>query len=252
MKILIYCDLHNEFGILELEQTDYDAVVLAGDTDVGIRGAKWALEVFKDIPIIYICGNHEYYSKKIYKVHRQLRELSNDSNFFFLENEELILGNVKFLGCTLWTDFSICGNEKMGLAMFEAQRLMTDFNSIRLGPENRYRKLKPADTVCFHNDSVRFLKERLEKPFAGPTIIVTHHLPSSKSISEEFKSDILNGAFCSDLEWMIKEYTPEFWIHGHTHTEFDYMIDRTRIICNPRGYFPNIVKGFQENLVIEI
>jgi predicted phosphodiesterase len=26
------------------------------------------------------------------------------------------------------------------------------------------------------------------------------------------------------------------WIHGHTHDPFDYEINGTRVICNPRGY----------------
>ena len=26
------------------------------------------------------------------------------------------------------------------------------------------------------------------------------------------------------------------WIHGHTHTSFDYRVGGCRVICNPRGY----------------
>ena len=26
------------------------------------------------------------------------------------------------------------------------------------------------------------------------------------------------------------------WFHGHTHDTYDYMIDQTRILCNPKGY----------------
>lgn len=252
MKILILSDLHNEFGTLEVGQTNCDAVVLAGDTDTGSRGAKWALETFKEIPIIYICGNHEYYGSKMYKIQQQLKELSEGTNLFYLENEELILNNIRFLGCTLWTDFRLYGEEKRELVMLEAQNQVTDYKRIRLGPKESYRKLKPLNTISFHNQSIRFLEEKLQKTFSGPTVIVTHHSPSSRSISGLLKDDLINASYCSNLEWMIEKYEPELWIHGHIHQKSDHMINKTHIVCNPRGYFPNTVQGFQQELVLEI
>ena len=252
MKILILCDLHNEFGKIELEQTNCDAVVLAGDTDIGIRGAEWAKNAFRSIPIIYISGNHEYYGKKFFKINRQLTDISENSNFYFLERDELTLDNVRFLGCTLWTDFRLYGEEKIELATYEAQSQITDYKRIRLGPNQGYRKLKPIDTIHFHNQSVQFLQEKLGEPFGGITIVVTHHSPTPKSISEHFEDDILNASFCSNLEWMIIKYKPNLWIHGHIHDKFDYWIGDTRIICNPRGYVPDVVEGFQEDLILEV
>jgi len=29
---------------------------------------------------------------------------------------------------------------------------------------------------------------------------------------------------------------PVLWIHGHTHTSFDYRVGNCRVLCNPRGY----------------
>jgi hypothetical protein len=26
------------------------------------------------------------------------------------------------------------------------------------------------------------------------------------------------------------------WVHGHTHDSFDYVVNGTRVVCNPRGY----------------
>jgi hypothetical protein len=28
----------------------------------------------------------------------------------------------------------------------------------------------------------------------------------------------------------------KLWTHGHTHDPFDYMVGKTRVVCNPRGY----------------
>ena len=48
---------------------------------------------------------------------------------------------------------------------------------------------------------------------------------------------IMNGGYSSDLDEFIEDH-PEIrlWTHGHTHHEFDYMIGKTRVVCNPRGY----------------
>jgi len=251
MKLLVLSDLHNEFETFQPAQSDCDVVVLAGDTDTGIHGARWALETFRHIPIIYICGNHEYYGSKIARVPRQLRELAGNANLLFLENDEWILDNVRFLGCTLWTDFCLYGRDKADAAMEEARMTMTDYRRIRLGPELGHRKLRPADTLLFHAQSVQFLQAKLEQKFPGRTVIVTHHSPTARSISEN-DTDLLNAAYCSDLEWMIEKYKPDVWIHGHIHQKTDCMIETTRIIANPRGYHPNIVDGFQENLILEI
>ena len=35
------------------------------------------------------------------------------------------------------------------------------------------------------------------------------------------------------------------WIHGHTHTSFDYRIQGTRVVCNPRGYPLRRQGGFE-------
>src|SRR5439155_709852 len=41
------------------------------------------------------------------------------------------------------------------------------------------------------------------------------------------------------------------WIHGHTHTFFDYRAGGARVICNPRGY-PGEATGFRPDLIVEI
>jgi predicted phosphodiesterase len=253
MKIHILSDLHNEFGQIKLTPIECDAVILAGDADVGIRGAQWAMETFKGCPIIYITGNHEYYGKKLPKINRQLTELSRVPHFHFLDRDELLIDNVRFLGCTLWTDFNLFGLERKQFAVYEAGQQMTDYRRIRLGEAQGYRKLRPADTIYIHHSSVRFLEEKLKEPFSGATVVITHHAPSPKSMMPEFQNDLISASYCNDLEWMIDKYQPELWIHGHIHRCFDYKIGKTRVLCNPRGYAPNeITEGFQVDLVVNV
>jgi predicted phosphodiesterase len=43
----------------------------------------------------------------------------------------------------------------------------------------------------------------------------------------------------------------KYWVHGHTHTPFDYMIEGCRVICNPCGY-PGQDTGFNDQLYLRI
>jgi hypothetical protein len=35
------------------------------------------------------------------------------------------------------------------------------------------------------------------------------------------------------------------WVHGHTHSSFDYLLNGTRVVCNPRGYPLRRQGGFE-------
>lgn len=109
---------------------------------------------------------------------------------------------------------------------------------IRIERGYQLRTLLAADTARLHRASVSFLRDELSRPFDGPTVVITHHAPSPRSITPALRKDPLNPAFVSDLDAMIRTYQPPLWIHGHIHNSFDYRIGQTRIVCNPRGYFP--------------
>ena len=85
------------------------------------------------------------------------------------------------------------------------------------------------------------------------TIIVTHHAPSFQSVHEKYKHDsLLNGGYASNHEELILDNEHiSHWIHGHTHCSFDYMIGKTRILCNPHGYPGENTRDFNKDLVIE-
>jgi len=98
-----------------------------------------------------------------------------------------------------------------------------------------------------------WLAAALDEPFAGETVVVTHHAPSSRSVHPRFARDLLSPAFASRLEPLMGGNRAALWVHGHTHDAFDYEIDGTRIICNPRGYLPHDPSpGFRPDLVVEI
>ncbi len=232
MKILIYSDLHLEFADYCAPAADYDVVILAGDIHLGADGVHWARREFPDVPVIYICGNHEYYRGEIESVHQQLREAAAGSQVRFCENETVRIDDIRFICATLWTDFAVQGNKEIN--MIQAGGMMNDYRLIRFGGS----VLQPYDTECFHQASRQFLASELSAGAEGvsKTVVVTHHAPSARSLVGKRVGDALCNAYASSLDWMMHEFAPDLWIHGHTHESVDYRIGETRVISNPRGY----------------
>ena len=40
----------------------------------------------------------------------------------------------------------------------------------------------------------------------------------------------------SYLTELIERYQPTLWVHGHVHNSSDYLVGKTRVLCNPHGY----------------
>jgi len=257
MKLLVYSDLHNEFAVFEgpkIDLGDVDGVVLCGDTDLGTKGAAWALRTFKKIPVLYVAGNHEYYGSNIRLVNEALEEFDrNNQGFYFLKNREVILNGVRFLGCTLWTDFMLYGIERHHEAKRCAKKRMADFEVINIETDDGFRRLHPDDTIRFHKESIQFLTERLSMPYKGKTVVLSHHAPARSLIPEKHLNSILNPAFVNSLEKLILRYEPDLWIYGHTHENGEYVLGDTRLVSNQRGYFPmELADGFREYMVVEV
>lgn len=247
MKLHILSDLHIEYADFDAPQTDADVTILAGDIGVGLRGLDWAESRFSEMPVIYVPGNHEYYDHDVSLID-QLKERA-PGNVHVLNDEQLVLADVRFLCSTLWTDFDLFGEADKYFCMQQAGQTMNDFFVIR----HDGRRFTPADSVALHEASRGWLKAMLEEPFSGKTVVVTHHLPSSRSVPARYATDLVTAAFASNLDSLMDGDRAVLWVHGHTHDSSDYEICGTRVICNPRGY-PNENKGsgFRPDLVVEI
>jgi len=248
MLLHVISDLHIEFASFEPPKTDADIVILAGDVGCGFQGLEWAMHYFPDKPVLYILGNHEYYGHRIPGLIGDLRSRSIGTNVFVMESGEASIDGVRFLGCTLWTDFNLFGNA--GSAIGEALRGMSDYELIR--HSNSGIKLHPIYTRDLFMDSKKWLEEKFNDSCVGKTIVITHHAPSGKSILGKYSRDILNAAFASGLDSLVAKSHADVWIHGHTHSVFDYELGSTRVLCNPRGYPKEDVGNFNPGLVVEI
>jgi len=248
MRLHILSDLHLEFAPFQRNNVDADMVVLAGDVHTGTNGIKWILQTFRNQPVIYVLGNHEFYGQKIQKLISNIKEIAQGTNVHVLENDRLELGDLLFLGATLWTDFRLVGDPVMSGAV--AQAGMNDFRRIRLMPT--YRRFLPKDARALHAQSLECLAQQMENTRGKKIIVVTHHAPSPKSIPLRFQGDPLNAAFASNLDGFIASCRAALWVHGHIHHHSDYVIGGTRVVANPRGYPTEPHTGFDPSLVIEV
>jgi predicted phosphodiesterase len=247
MKIHLLSDLHTEFAPFDPPETDADVVVLAGDIAKATKGIERAKGWFPDRPVLYVAGNHEYYGESIPRLNHKLTAAADAAGVHFMENREVVIGGVRFLGCTLWTDFELFGERQHSMAA--AQAMMNDFRLIRVDPD--YRRFRPMDAGATHRRSLNWLMERLDATFDGTTVIVTHHAPSLRSVNPEFDSHPATPAYASDLEWLL-DGRAALWLHGHTHMGLDYEIGGTRVIANQRGYPDAPAPGFDPARVIEV
>jgi Icc-related predicted phosphoesterase len=236
-RLRIFSDLHLEFVDWIPPPVAADAIVLAGDISVGLQGVQWARRQFPETPVVYVPGNHEFYGARLPDALEELRAEAQRLGVHFLDGDECILGGTRFLGTTLWTDYELYGSAPADLerAMADAAIEMNDFRMIQwTGGE----PLAPALVRDMHLTGVAWLAERLAEPFAGPTVVVTHHLPHRQCIHPKYEGTRFNPCFASDLDHLVRAPVA-LWVHGHTHESIDFLVNGTRVVCNPRGYLPH-------------
>ena len=268
MKLHVLSDLHNELyrwePVPNIEHTDADVIILAGDIDKGTTGIEWAIEesIRLNKPIIYLAGNHEYYGYEYTSTLQSMRHLANETSVHFLECNEWVFNETRFLGCTLWTDFAISGDAKT--AMQEAKSGINDYRRItyanqEINAENntdasnasQTRPLAPNNTLQIHRDSVKWLSDMLAKPFQGKTVVITHHGPSRLCQHPDYGISHVSASFYSDLENLLLK--ADIWVYGHTHACKDITLEKTRMVSNQRGYKDyESVADFNSQYVIKI
>jgi len=249
MKLYILSDIHLEFSTFEPFTTDADVVVLAGDIGKKSNGIIWAREKFPDKEIIYVPGNHEFYGAQREDTLALMRFAAEQCKVHLLDNDEVVINGVRFLGSTLWTDFLLFGESKKNEVMMDGQNCLNDFRLIHEGT----MLFTPLLSTQLHEQSLAWLTKELNTPFNGKTVVVTHHLPSALSVVERFKDSSLSACFASNLDHLFGKMN--IWIHGHTHDNLDYVANGTHVVCNPRGYVT--YRGaenfhFNPKLVVEI
>jgi predicted phosphohydrolase len=161
MKILYTSDLHLEFRrSLKYNVPDHDICIIAGDLSDS-NNFQFSLDFISHEfnEIIYVHGNHDFY-------HSSLKGFKNNIripyNISILENEFKEVKNQRFFGGTLW--FPKEDDPRL-------RKLIGDFSYI-----------KDINNIYYSNNK---FKEMLSNVNSND-IIISHHLPSYKSVADKF------------------------------------------------------------------
>jgi predicted phosphodiesterase len=270
MKVSVLSDLHLEHAPLT-GLPGGDVLVLAGDiwlyrdmrlnrsdAESQLRRQRYVefcrVEISKYTHALVIAGNHESYGD----LHEEMEEIlrrflyMHAPNAILLNNEIARINDVPFLGTTLWSGY--------GVGNVESERRIRDhikdfrFISTKLPSagiansdsvrDSAYRPFTPLDANRAHREAITWLEQQLPK--LQRCVVISHHAPSFQSaVGGRHSENQLDAAYCCELDPLILSHPQiEVWIHGHTHHEERYLIGGTKVIANPRGYFPHEPRSF--------
>lgn len=198
--------------------------------------------------VLVVSGNHSFYDANFFTGLREISALQQrlPSNVHYLENSYMIIEGVQFIGSCLWTNF----NKGDWHTKFISSSRMHDYYCIY---QDSYRPITPDHTIQRHEESRQYIQNTLDTSDI-PTVILTHHAPSEQSSHPVYRNMLANHAYFTNLEaFILKHPQIRYWIHGHMHTNSDYFIGDTRILCNPYGYYKEAENpGFAPELTFEI
>jgi hypothetical protein len=220
-------DVHLDYGDItpsefsKIVEPQAEILILAGDignpyTEIYEQFISYCSERFKCV--LYVAGNHEYYKHKhsIAETNTQIYTvLHKFSNVHFLNNKVLEYEGIAFVGTTLWSQIG----EEMGAAELY---YMHDFRTIS--------GFSPVVSNYLFKTNVSFISSALDK--YEDCIVITHHAPSMKCISDEYVGDELNCCFATDLEHLFEHPHMMGWIYGHTHHNYRDIGERVFLYGN--------------------
>ena len=259
MSLLVLADLHLDLWweadrdpLAALRPDDWaqiEAVIIAGDlTNKPKIRWKYAIRrIARHIAahrIAIIPGNHDYYDHALDGDDR-LAGIAAAEGAQLAQKRVLVFGGVRFLCCTLWTDFELHGQP--AAAQAKAAERMNDYRYIRLA-QGGYRKARPSDTAARHADQRRWLSDQLATPFAGDTVVVTHHCPHPDLIAPGMGD--LGAAYGSDLSALIDQHRPAAWLFGHTHHRAEARNGATGLRNVSLGYPGQCVLGQERDILL--
>ncbi|MES3001632.1 MAG: metallophosphoesterase [Pseudomonadota bacterium] len=269
MRIQLMSDLHLEVHphYRPTPAPCAQALVLAGDigsyqAGSQLEGNDFGLERFSPrhgwpVPVLYIPGNHEYDNLDFDEAHARLRETCDRLGITWLERETVVLGGVRFIGTTLWSDFDalVTEDDKQAPTKWMKKRekayRAANFYLRKTGGTRRGEPLLAPEWRELALECEAWLRDALATPFEGTTVAVTHFAPSLRSHDPRYGLTPGTAGFCNSLDELLP--LAQWWLHGHLHCAHDYLADGCHVLANPLGYARRgEQEGFREDLVVQV
>ena len=263
MKINLISDLHldiNDASILDYgfieNLSNIDVLLIAGDTSGSFYNEHNNLLLLEEYienngfntKVLAIGGNHSFYDYNEEHISKTkgikiLRERFKSFPVMYLENDFVEIDDIVFFGAIFYTDLNLKNDIQMAMYF---SRYLNDFRYVRKEYKGLDTIIQPSDYIKWNKKSFEYLQATVKNNFTKNIIVLTHHAPSGKSISPEYVNEDTNPLYASDFsEFILDNPKIKYWCHGHIHSNSDYNIGNTRILCNPHGYNRNEVKKYK-------
>lgn len=249
MRIQVISDLHIECEEKPVSPYDYinpsaDVLILAGDIgslykyDQLYNFLSETSKLFK--LLIYVPGNHEYYEISgmepltMSQLKFRLEELRIAiPNLVILDKSSILLGNICIAGCTLWSD-PLCD-------------IIPRFVV-------RMKNMNKEQYALQHKEDLEFIENMIEycKDNNYRLISVTHYPPTYKTLEGFRRKTKFLSLYATDLDRLLSGDNIDTWICGHTHNNFDFDMNGTRIVSNQKGKGKIIDVTFSKDFTINI
>ena len=117
-----------------------------------------------------------------------------------------------------------------------------------------------TDVLGWHRADRAAVLGHLARPFAGPTVVLTHHLPVRGMVHPRWDRGpmaerVVTAGFASDLWPAIRPHPVALWACGHGHDAMRWTgpgaHGPVRFVANPRGY-PREGCAFDPAMVVEV
>lgn len=163
------------------------------------------------MPCVYVAGNHEFYKGLIRERLEEGRRAAQEfPGVHFLENDPLTMGGIQFFGAALSTVYRIEGYQP--LAICYALERLNDYRQLAVQRRPWLRSVRTPRRGCTR---IRGVLHRGHRLFASnPAVVVTHHLPQTRSLPDRSKGDLLNATHAFDLTEIIHSGRPALWMYG--------------------------------------
>lgn len=280
MKIQLLSDLHLE-GLPDYRARplpEADLLVLAGDIGSYQAGSKLLARGVPDFglarfsprpvaeggagwptPVVFVPGNHEYDGLDFEDAHARLREVCERLGLVWLEREAVVMGGVRLVGTTLWTDFNsvLCmpgmkaDTPTQQAKLLDKAHRAANFYLHKTGTRWQGEPMLAEQVRIQALACQDWLRDALAQPFDGPTVVVTHFAPTLASADPRYGMAAGTAGFCNALDALLPQ--AQLWLHGHLHCPVDVVQAGCRIVANPLGYAgKGEQKGHRPELLIEV
>lgn len=254
----LHLDMIREPFMDEIPENSKDiTLVLAGDI-CEVHNSKILIKFLQEVCknyryVLYLPGNHEFYRNSIIRAMTKLRHQINEDNLIFMDQNTVIIDDVKFIGATLWTDMDN-GDPLFYLRADDKHTGLNDYRYIRWGTADfpYSRRFRPRDAFALHLKDLAYIRDNLTYD-TRKTVVMTHHAPLISIVNRgKYGNHPLNPAYGSHLEKFVANSFIDLWISGHVHDTTDDDFFGTRIVKNARGYSNRENPAFMPNAIIEL